>query len=329
MFFFGEFQIEHLIGQTLFKDPARANALADLGYTRDMPGNFRALFTSDAIVNQLANAPADNPFTRLLVENGWGTALHRGGDISVGGFQEGKNAFQTQLVDRWIALRDNGSISTEQLRYSVDYLSQFSQKLATGEILGGVLGGKGTEGSFLKAFKDYTEASFPEAFNATDALKTGGFDPRTLSRGNLATEALRSSLDVYHNDVTTQTSSVFQDENGDFKLQLKMPEARYEAVQRLIIAANEAGITDRQLADQQIADQMRTLGEPGSLDAARIRNAGIMAYQDIASGSGLDIGNDPQFSIKAAAERLAIESCPSQRESTGTDSEGSGSDKAS
>jgi hypothetical protein len=50
--FFGEFESEHNFSREVFKDPARAAILQQLGFQQDMAGNRRSLFTSSDIVNQ-------------------------------------------------------------------------------------------------------------------------------------------------------------------------------------------------------------------------------------------------------------------------------------
>lgn len=95
--FFGKFESEHDYSRELYGDDKRAKILNDLGFRQDMVGNRRSLFTSSDIVDQLANASDDHSFKQLLNDTEWGTVLHRGGDTSVGGYQEGKNAFQIRF----------------------------------------------------------------------------------------------------------------------------------------------------------------------------------------------------------------------------------------
>jgi hypothetical protein len=54
--FFGEFESEHNFSREVFSDKARAKILNDLGFTQDMAGNRRSLFTSSDITDQLAKA---------------------------------------------------------------------------------------------------------------------------------------------------------------------------------------------------------------------------------------------------------------------------------
>jgi len=98
--FFGENENEHLLGRKLFQG-ARANILRGLGFTQDATGNRKSLCISFEITDQLVGQDT-NPFVKALRDSGWGTVPHRGGDTSVGGFQEGKNDFQAALVDDWI-----------------------------------------------------------------------------------------------------------------------------------------------------------------------------------------------------------------------------------
>ena len=89
--FFGEFETEHLLSQELYKDEELRRALEDAGYTRDMAGNRRSLFTSTEITEKLAGLSTDDPYRVALRESGWGSVAHRGGDTEVGGYQQGKN----------------------------------------------------------------------------------------------------------------------------------------------------------------------------------------------------------------------------------------------
>ena len=84
--FFGEFQSEHNLSQTLFADTERARVLRLIGYERDQASNRRALFTSTDIVGQLENDPSTAAYKQLLRRSGWGPVLHRGGDTTVGGY---------------------------------------------------------------------------------------------------------------------------------------------------------------------------------------------------------------------------------------------------
>lgn len=59
--FFGELENEHNLSRELSSDRGRALILNGLGYQRDMLGNRRSLFTSEAIAEQLANLPDSHP----------------------------------------------------------------------------------------------------------------------------------------------------------------------------------------------------------------------------------------------------------------------------
>ncbi|WP_143074697.1 hypothetical protein [Methylobacterium sp. ap11] len=155
--FFGEFESEHLYSKKVFESPKRSQVLNKFGLTRDMMGNRRSLFTSADIINQLASIPDDHPFKTTLIESGWGTVLHRGGDTNVGGFQEGKTQFQIELIDSWIARSELSSadplyISQDGLKYAIIDLHKFTDDLAIGRIKGATgvpLGVLGTDKDFL------------------------------------------------------------------------------------------------------------------------------------------------------------------------------------
>src|SRR3954463_3501279 len=137
--FFGEFETEHNFSREVFKDPARAAILRQLGFQQDMAGNRRSLFTSSDITTQLGDAADNQAYKKVLNETGWGTVLHRGGDTEVGGFQEGKNAFQIDKIDKWIARSqlapgEPGYITADGLKYAIDDLHKFGADLATGKI---------------------------------------------------------------------------------------------------------------------------------------------------------------------------------------------------
>src|SRR6185295_6751695 len=137
--FFGQFESEHDFSRELYQDGARRLLLERLGFTQDMAGNRRSLYTSADIVEQLTAAPDSHPFKQLPEQNRWGPVLHRGGDTTVGGFQEGKNLFQIELIDEWIArakLQPNepGFLTERSLTYALDELHRFGDDLATGKI---------------------------------------------------------------------------------------------------------------------------------------------------------------------------------------------------
>ena len=70
---------------------------------------LRGLYISLDIAGQLADIADDHPFKQFLRDTRAGTVAHRGGDVSVGGFQEGKTRFQIAQIDEWIE-RSNLSI---------------------------------------------------------------------------------------------------------------------------------------------------------------------------------------------------------------------------
>lgn len=161
--FFGENELEHTISRDVFTDADRAAVLEGFGYHRDMVGNLRGLYISLDIAGQLADIADDHPFKQFLRDTRAGTVAHRGGDVSVGGFQEGKTRFQIAQIDEWIersnlSIGEPGYISQEALRYGIDYISKFSDDLATGLVKDadgrpvGVLGGPNTQAMFAEAF---------------------------------------------------------------------------------------------------------------------------------------------------------------------------------
>lgn len=99
--FFGGNETEHLLSRELFKGH-RGDVLRGLGFKENAMGNRRSLFISSEITDRFVGQD-NNPYTKALKDSGWGTVLHRGGDNSVGGFQAGKNNFQIDLVESWIA----------------------------------------------------------------------------------------------------------------------------------------------------------------------------------------------------------------------------------
>lgn len=96
--FFGESELEHDVPQELYKDKARAQVLEGFNYKRDMVGNLRSLYISLDIAEQLAELPDDHPYKQFLRDTRAGTVADRSGDISVGGFQEGKREFLTKCL---------------------------------------------------------------------------------------------------------------------------------------------------------------------------------------------------------------------------------------
>ncbi|MET1112193.1 MAG: calcium-binding protein, partial [Allosphingosinicella sp.] len=279
--FFGEFQSEHNLSQDLFKGD-RANILRSIGFERDQASNRRALFTSQDIVGQLESDPATAEYRALLRKAGWGTVLHRGGDTSVGGFQEAKTEFQRRLVDNWIErfldADDPRHISQDSLRRSVDMLSRFSDNVSQGLVIDpdtgrplGVMGADYTPEKYQRAWQQFSE----------------NFDPSMLESGTPEATRLAAELDTYHNarDTTLWNDDV----------------ARYNHVDRAIREARAAG----KITAEQFNEQLRKLGT-AKTNGARVRNAGILAYRDISSAYQSNIGKIAEFARRALAEGRAI-----------------------
>ena len=292
--FFGENELEHTISRDVFTDADRAAVLEGFGYHRDMVGNLRGLYISLDIAGQLADIADDHPFKQFLRDTRAGTVAHRGGDVSVGGFQEGKTRFQIAQIDEWIersnlSIGEPGYISQEALRYGIDYISKFSDDLATGLVKDadgrpvGVLGGPNTQAMFAEAFDRYTN----------------GFDPSFVDDPNNSVgQQARLLLDPYRATILSADMQIsYTDANGEFK----SSEARFDYMAKQV----EAALGEGYITPEQYNDIIDKLGKSRT-NGARIRNAGIQLYRDVASKLQADIGRIAEHTVRFLSEGRAV-----------------------
>ncbi|HEX6742240.1 MAG TPA: hypothetical protein VF079_10670, partial [Sphingomicrobium sp.] len=278
---FYTFEVEHIFADSIFNDPARAAALRAAGYTADMAGNKISLYSNADVVAQLLDAPETNAFRQALIRAGWGPVRHDGSDNAAGGKQQGKNAFEADLIDEWIERMnlpegDPARITQEAFRYSLDQLHEFNLKLAQGEILGadgrplGVMG----DAAFATELTNAWESRYP------------GFDPSVFNDpANPAAAELRSHLDAYKAglDTTTVTNAA---ERGRSALRL----------------AQEMRASDL-ITAEQYNKVLRTIGT--GTDGARVRNGILELSTYSASKAKVWIGDNAAFTAEAVAQGRA------------------------
>ena len=286
--FFGETESEHNFAQELYTDTKIAKILEDAGFTRDSVANRRTLFISPEIGEQLAGLPDDHPFKQLLAESGAGSVIHRGGDTSVGGFQQGKNNFQRRTIDRLVARSEllpgeAGYITKDGLNAALQDLHKFGDDLATGKIVGpdgkpvGVLG------------------TDPAVFERAYESRVGAFDPEVFNDPNSAeARNIRASLDAYR-------SSIGLDGNGSGADIVSNTQAKFRSIDEMSKLARERGF----ITAEQFNNIQETLGRART-DGAVVRNASIMLYRDVSAGTGAYIGSDSRYQIRALAEGRAV-----------------------